>query len=638
MNVGLRSGRQTCLAAWFWLFVGSGGWLAAAPLTLPCAERPEWVSRDGIVMAGSWEPLLFRVRRDGSDGYTPTAAQQEAYRREHSAEMVSQLKALGVNFVMMHCYKAFGLDAEQESMADAVRFAKLCHDAGLRVGVYNSSGTLGWELLFKERPAAKDWVVLDADGNPRTYGRATYRYYWNRNHPAAVAFHRGLVDFAVQQIGADLLHFDNYVVGPGADANSVARFREYLARQFSAAQLAAMGAADTATIQPPLAGPPDNLLRRAWLEFSCRSLADSYHEMCRYARSLKKDILVECNPGGIHGRMESPIDHGRLLQGGEAFWDEGPRPGYHAGQLRTRIRTYKVARRMGNMAFAYATNPLEMAESMAFNRDCLGCICWFEYNEIVQQPGSDQPLVDAIEPFVRFFHQRRDLLRDAQVIADVAVLRSFPSQLFADPEYAKQTVDAEDALIQGRVPFQIIYDHQLDDLARYQVLVLAGCVALADRHLELIRAFARSGGRVCSVGPVGSHDPWLQPRNQPVVVAEVAQRHQIIPDPHSVVAAVQALCGDQRSVSIEAPDGVCMELTAQPGRRLVHLVNYRVDQPAAGVAVRLRLPSGQTAKRVTLASPSRGADREVAFQQQNGSVAFTVPSVGVYEVAVVAFE
>ncbi len=38
----------------------------AEPLTMPLEQRPDWLQRDGIVMAGSWEPLLFRVRRDGS--------------------------------------------------------------------------------------------------------------------------------------------------------------------------------------------------------------------------------------------------------------------------------------------------------------------------------------------------------------------------------------------------------------------------------------------------------------------------------------------------------------------------------------------------------------------------------------------
>ena len=489
----------------------------AEPLTLAPDQRPAWLERDGIVMAGSWEPLPFRVRRDGSDGYTPTAEQRAGYLREHSPEMIARLKDIGVNFVMMHCYKGGGLEAERESMADAVRFARLCHEAGLRVGVYNYSGAFIWELFFKEMPQARDWVVHDENGEPRQYGRATYRYYWSRNHPDAQEFYRGLVRFAVDEMGVDLIHFDNYVVGPGRDANSVQRFRRYLRDTFSPERLARMNVKDVNAVQPPMTGPPDTLLRRAWLEFSCRSIADSYHEMARYARSLRPDILVECNPGGVGGRIAPPVDHGRLLQGGEAFWDEGHSPGYRDGRLHSRICTYKVARLMGNAAFAYATTPLEMAESMAFNRDSLGCICWFEFGNIVDRPGSKEPVSPALQPFIRFFHARRDLLRGAEVVADVAVLRSFPSQVFADAKHAGLTARVEQTLIENRLPFQIIYQDQLADLKRYRTLVLAGCVALSDAHVRHIERYVESGGRLCIVGPAATHDEWMQPRDEPAL-------------------------------------------------------------------------------------------------------------------------
>jgi len=437
----------------------------AEPRTLPLNQRPDWLRRDGIVMAGSWEPLSFRVRRDGRSGFTPTEEQRAAYLREHSPEMIARLKDLGVNFVMMHCYKGAGLLAERESMSDAARFAKLCRDAGLHVGVYNYSGAFLWEPLFSEVPQAKDWVVLDEKGTPRTYGGATYRYFWNRNHPEAQAFYRRIVSFAVREIGADLLHFDNYEVGPGRDENSVRRFRQYLRSRFTPERLEEMGAADVDTVQPPLAGPPDTLLRRAWLDFCCQSLADSYRDVSLYARGLRKDILIECNPGGPGDRITPPVDHGRLLPAGEAFWDEGRRPGYRDGQLTTRIRTYKIARRMDNMAFAYTISPLEMAESMAFNLDCLGSICWFEYAQVVAQPGSKEPMSAALAPFIKFFHTRRDLLRETEVVADVAVLRSFPSQVFAERRNGALTYRVEQDLIDNHVPFQIIYDRHLDDFA-----------------------------------------------------------------------------------------------------------------------------------------------------------------------------
>jgi hypothetical protein len=605
-------------------------------LTLPVDQRPDWIERDGIVMAGSWEPLLFRVRRDGSEGYSPTAEQRAAYEREHSPEMVAELKALGVNFIMMHCYKGAGLQAERESMADAVKFAQLCRDSGLRVGVYNYSGAFLWEPLFKETPEAKDWVLLGADGQPLTYGGgAAYRYRWNRNHAGAEAFYRQIARFAVNEIKADLLHFDNYGYGPGYDANSVERFGDYLGETFTAGQLKEMGVSDRKNVRPPTTGESQTLLRRAWLDFSCRSLADSYHRMSRYARTLRKDILIECNPGGPGDWIRPPVDHGRLLEGGEAFWDEGQPPRYEGGQLRTRIRTYKVARRMDNIAFAYATTPLEMAESMAFNRDCLGCICWFEYGKIVARPGSNEPMSEALASFIRFFHSHRDLLRNADAVADVAVLRSFASQVFGGPDSARLTYQAEQALIENRVAFQIIYDCHLNDLNRYRALVLAGCIALSDEQIEQIGQYVRSGGRLCIVGQAATHDQWLRPREKPALKNLPSTGVVRIEANGDVVGAVRRACDDRLSISIEAESGVCAELTEQPGRRLAHLVNYRSGAPAENFSISLRLPAGRRVTGVTLVSPERESDLELDFGQQNGMAIFRVPQVHTYEIAVV---
>jgi hypothetical protein len=626
----------------------------AETLTLPLDQRPEWLGRDGIVMAGSWEPLLFRVRRDGSPGYTPTAEQRAAYQREHSPETVAQLKERGVNFVMMHCYKGGGLEHERQSMADAVRFASLCHENGLHVGVYVYSGAFIWELFFKEMPEAEDWVVRDRDGNPLLYSaRARYRYRWNRNHPDAEKFYRRIVRFAVEDIRTDLVHFDNYATGPGYDANSQARFREYLRDTFTPGQLREMGVTELGRVRGqetlaqhgqetlaqrvPGADSPD-LLRHAWDEFCCRSLAESYHRMSRYARTLRPDVLVECNPGGVGPRIRPPVDHGRLLQGGEAFWDEGRPPGYRDGRLQSRIRTYKVARAMDNTAFCYTTTPLEMAESMAFNRDCLGAVCWFEYGKIERRPGSEEPMAADVEPFIRFFHRRRGLLRNAEVVADVAVLRSFPSQVFGGSKYAQVTARVEDALIASRVPFQIIYDHQLDRLQQYRALVLAGCVALSDEQVERIKAYVRSGGRLSIIGPAATHDAWMKPRRAPALDGLPDSAAVRIAEDGDVVEAIRRACGGQFSLLVDAEPGLCAELTEQAGRRLVHLVNYRSDRAVKDTKTHVRLPAGRGVQSVRLAGPGHEADVKLPFSEEDGVVTFTVPEVDVYEIAVITME
>lgn len=600
----------------------------AETLTLPPEKRPAWMARDGIVMAGSWEPLIFRVRRDGAAGYTPSAEQLEGYRQEHSPEMVARLKQLGVNFVMMHCYKGGGLKAERESMADAVRFARLCHDAGMRVGVYNYSGAFIWELFFPEMPQAKDWVVLNAQGEPVPYGRdAGYRYYWNRNHPDAQAFYRKVVHFAVREIQADLIHFDNYHVGPGWDQNSIDRFRQYLSATFPAPLLAEHH------IDPARANPPQpktsDLLARAWADFSCQSMADSYADMCRYARTLRSDVLLECNPAGVSGSVRPPIDHGRLLQAGEAYWDESGLPGYQKGRLRSRIRTCKVARAMNNAAFAYTTTPLEAAESTAFNLDCLGAICWFEYAKTVERPAAKNLMSASLAPYVRFFHAHRELLGNARVVADAAVLRSFPSMAFGEPATARLTGAVEDALILNRAPFQILHEHQLSEARRYRSLVLAGCAALSDAAIAGIRKYATGGGRLCVVGPLATHNEWMLPRAKPALDDLPAAAVTRFQRPDGVLAALGPL-----SAEVTAQPGLCAEFTEQTGRRMVHLVNYRDDGPAEQVVVRLRVPSGKQVADVSLVSPEHDGARPLVFQQQAHWIVFTVPAVNVYEIAV----
>jgi hypothetical protein len=88
----------------------------------------------------------------------------------------------------------------------------------------------------------------------------------------------------------------------------------------------------------------------------------------------------------------------------------------------------------------------------------------------------------------------------------------------------------------------------------------------------------------------------------------------------------------------EACDGLCAELTGQPGRRLAHLVNYRSDGPIADVQVSVGVPQGQSVARVTLASPQRDRDLELPFEAHDGRVVFTVPKVDLYEIAVVALK
>jgi hypothetical protein len=243
-----------------------------------------------------------------------------------------------------------------------------------------------------------------------------------------------------------------------------------------------------------------------------------------------------------------------------------------------------------------------------------------------------------MRPFVRFFHARRDLLCGSEVVADVAILRSFPSQVFANSKHARLTARVEQVMIQKCTPFQIIHDDQLGDLQRYRALVLAGCVALSDSQVERIRQYVRGGGGLFIVGPAGTHDEWLRPRDKGPFDGLSTENVVRLAENDDRLDQLDKACGGTLSLSVQAPSGVCVELTQQPARRLVHLVNYREDKAAADVKVQLGTPAGVKATKVSLASPERGVDQPVAFKQYDDGVRFTVPAVRVYEIAVVDLE
>lgn len=628
-----------------------------AVANLPRDQRPEWLQRDGLVMAGSWEQMIFRVRRgrrgdtppeweapNGGLDYRATPQQIAAWQRETSDEMIDQLRQLGVNFIMMPVHKGAGMVAERENMQDIVEWARRCHAAGLHVGVYADSGTLLWDLFFQEKPEAENWLLRDRDGQPIVYSRSQpYRSRYNRLHPDAHQYFLDVLRFAITDVKADLIHLDNYLHAPGTDACSARLFREYLGKTFSPEELAGMGAGDLETVAPMPNDSANDLLRRAWTDFSCEFLAESYRLRCEYARSVRSDILMECNPHGVLDRPRPPIDHFRLVRFGEAFWDEArgeDYAGYRDGKLHTRIRSYKVARLLDNMVFCKTGTPLDMAESMAYNLDCLGCVCFFEYGIIRRRPYTPEGVLPESIPFIRFYNQRRDLFREGRVVADVAVLRSFPSQVFGDAEAALLPNRVEQLLIEHRVPFQILGDRNLDSLQRYRVLVLPSCVALSDGQIAQIQKYVTQAGRLCVFGPVATHDEWMRPRERPGLGELPADRVTLAAEQDDLLASIRSACDHSFSLEMPGVDetGLCAELIDQPDRRIVHLVNYRSDHSFENVALQLRIPPARKATSVRLASPEHEGDRDVPFKQQGDKVRFDVPAVRIYEVAAVQWE
>jgi hypothetical protein len=558
--------------------------------TATAIERPKWMDEPGIVMAGSWEEPSFRARCLGRLDYQLPPDKEQLYARERSAQTIAQLKALGVNFLMIYCYKGAGHFTERRGMEDARQFAAAGRRAGMRIGTY-IGGTMLYERLFQEQIEAPTWQARGPHGEPLYYHpQQQFRYAAVRNHPGFIEYLKVPVRFAVEEVRTDLVHFDNFGCGAASyDAYSQERFRAYLE------------ARGKPPADPPVSADPRDPLVRDWADYKCQALAEHYAEMSRFIRGLNPACAVECNPGGVGGGSGAAygIDHARLLPLGNAFWDENYGADWSPKQrtARTRIRSLKVGRLFGNSTFLYCESPLDLAESMAFNENCLGSISWFEWGQVRSAHLSGKPIPPEVKTYVRFFLDHQDLFRHTPPVADVAVLRTFAEQAFGHPRaYA-----VEQGLIQAQAAWRIIFDQQLDALADYRVLVAPDDTWLSADQRRKLAGFAARGGLVV--------------------------RSAAIKDP----AAFPATLHDRMRVACKAPPSVALELCRQssPRRVLVHLVNYDAAHPIDNLRVSLRLKSGRPpAARLLSPDPAGEVQRPVGFD--DGWLSVTVPRLKVY--------
>jgi hypothetical protein len=570
--------------------------LASVPLSR-ALDRPRWMDHPGIVMAGDWEEPTFRARRSGRLDFTLPPEKLAGYQREHSREMVARLKDLGVNFLMIHCYKGAGMKTEQLGMEDARRLAALAHKAGMRVGTY-VGGTMLYERLFLEEPLAPQWQALGPRGDPIFYSDTQrFRYAAVRNHPQFIEYLQEPVRYAVKSIHSDLIHFDNFGLGAAShDAYSKAQFRAFLQ---------ARGQPET---DPPTAtSDTANPLVRDWCEYKCQALTDHYAAMSGFIRSLNPQCAVECNPGGVGsaGGGAVGIDFARLLPLGNAFWDESyGADSPHAknpGIRSARIRSLKVARLYNNSTFLYTDTPLDAAESMAFNLNCLGCVAWFEWGELASL-HEDRPILPQMKDHIRFFNKHQDLYRNSEPVADVAVLRTFADQNYGPRRY----YPIEQALIESHAAWRIIFDEHLDALDQFRVVITPGKEWLAPDQLPKLARFEMRGGQVI-----------------PAVEVE---------KPDALPATLREKC----RVLVDAPPSVALELCQQqkPRRVLVHLVNYDPAATLTNIPIKLRL-KGSGPKSARLYSPDRAGSRSLPLNKTGDFWACTLPELKVYAVIVI---
>ncbi|HEX5412743.1 MAG TPA: alpha-amylase family protein [Terriglobia bacterium] len=670
------------------------------PATAEGLKKARWVQNGFITAGGIHEPYMYVLRR-GGEGLDA----RKIHDWNQSEALIRQLKDQGVEVFHTHFYKGFGMSAEMPEMLETKRTAEIVHRYGMKIDTYLQWNTMMYETFFAEEPRAKDWIQRDASGVPilLTYGyQQSFRYRPCFSNPEYLAYLKKLVRFVVEEVKTDYIHFDNFDLNPEPDSchspSCVNGFRNYLKSKYSPEKLRErFGFENVDHINPPQWNRNNSPERMAiifdpaiqeWIDFRCQMMADALRQMADYAKSLNPEVAIEINPHGITGGNRAwmnGIDHPRLLTSTDAYvTEEGNFAEYFPedGRLVSKIRSYKLARAYDNVLVTVSPSEVATAEKLAFN-------------QTIGRAGS-APLSAWMLDYIAFYKKHRDLFVGARDLATVGVLRSYPSITYHNARAQLSAILVEQALIESRIPFHLIFDEPLPDLSSLKVLILPDSECLSDEQIAKIRSFVENGGGLIATGQAGLYDEWRRLRIEPglkgladgqqtatsyeehvravkissgLPVRKLVGKGRVVyfpgipfdgplpkPEPYftidkkfwkrpanseELVSEIQWAANAAMPVDISGPEFLVANLAWQSDQRraMVHLVNYnaKTAPTISGIDIVYRVPEREIAKSVKLYELEHSAAVDLPFKTRPQAASFSLPEMKTYALIVVAW-
>jgi hypothetical protein len=633
------------------------------------------------------EPLDFLLRRGDHFDDEP-----EAYQKMCEPDNLKRMAAAGIRYGRIYFYKGFGMEYERANMEQAKRTAALMHQLGMKVDLY-VGGTMFAETLYHELPQARNWEQRDQNNQWVPYGLQTFRHYACPNEPAYRDYLKKILQYAVQEVHADQISFDNLMLQPEPESCRCPRclqaFHDFLRQRYPTAQAVRrrFGLPDVDWIQPnqwDSPTQPDGIkvlndpVLQEWVRFRCESLAHYANDLYDFVKSLNPDVSVLFNIKGLysfnrywanavyHPLFANRIDVMSFDTGGyDARIDS------HTGALVSQIRSYKVARRLKASCEESLQDDLRAALDMAFD---------------YQTPVAGNPGIPFMShgstPFLEFYREYLDrYYRGTESVADVAVLHTWPSMAYSINDTYVPTTLMEQVLIQHKVPFDILFDEDMDQIGRYQEIILPGQECVGDEQARKLLEFVRAGGTLLLTGNTAQYNQWRERRHanpflparsegagRIVYIPEIvpadsqisktqaaeenpepgATRQRVtrmtpaqwvLPKNHEAIdrAVVEGL---PRGLSIQtgAPLTTVMDLLTRPASRetIIHFVNFDRMNPLAPFSVTVRKEFPGPVKSASCLSPDRDQTLPLTFREEDGHVTFTVPATKLYAMIVVA--
>ncbi|MFH1377975.1 MAG: hypothetical protein ABIH86_04415 [Planctomycetota bacterium] len=490
-------------------------------------KQKEWLRNEGIVYTGFWEPIHFH-RQMGRD--TENLDSQLEYIK--SEDYIKHLSEIGVNQLWSNFSKGYGLTFEDEEQKKIKDLCEIAHRYNMRVIAYCTGGTLAPETLrydVTDPTEVDDWLAHTEDGKLASYGNNGYQCFRARpcyTSPGYMEWQKKVIKKALD-FGCDGIHFDNTNILPEPASckcpRCVAGYKAYLQKKYGAddpetkkAGLHGWGRNDFQFAKEPwhdLWNPPvlqrEAVIsnQRDWFLYRQSIFASALNEWADYIHDLGG--IVEYNFGkgfNQNYRMFGGIDDEKVWPKADIVFNEGTlHLGYNKkGSPHTRVRSHKIGQAFSVPIMMYNRSTHEMAEAFSFNPGM--CSLW----QIGQKPENHP---DSLK-FIKFYHQYKHYQTRQSSVAQIGIFLENESMTNSQLKTLMTLCSFIQLLQEECLPFNLIYNKDLDHLDQYKLIVIADMPCVKERQASAVSKWVQSGGSLLTIGSTGIRDDYFRLRRK----------------------------------------------------------------------------------------------------------------------------
>jgi hypothetical protein len=351
------------------------------------------------------------------------------------------------------------------------------------------------------RAAHPDWVAVDAAGKPRRHWASPEMWVTCGLGPYNFVFMTAVQKEIMARYQVDAIFINRW------DGSGMC-YCEHCRKNFRAASGQKL----------PRTTDPHDLARRAYILWRQQRLFDLWRLWETEVRKMNPDSCVIPNTGGgatssldmrqIGERAPLLVADRQARRGLMAPWANGKNGKEYRAALGRKpiVGIFSVGveepYRWKDSVQSEAEIRLWVADGVAN-----GLRPWFtKFSGVLHDRRWLKPVEDLYRRYARW----EKYLRNERPLARVGLVYSQQSAWFHDPRVEEHTLGWYQALIEARIPFEMVHDRLLDEahLGAFRTLILPSCAALSDEQCRQLRQFVQRGGSLISTYETSLYDEW----------------------------------------------------------------------------------------------------------------------------------